>query len=302
VIEFLKVFVQEHFYACFVTLVLFAAYLYIQFKIRAQKKIRLKKLKNREIQDPVETDSPVTNQIKNLKDIGRQSLESRFSFMQKVLPVLIILLWFVVFNIPHLGKLPGAYISIIAAVVSVIAGFSLRPFLENLFSGIVISFFRSVRVGDTVMIDNHYGLIEEIGLTHSTLKMWDWNRLVIPNATLIQKEIQNLTKSDSFIWAHVEFLVAYDTDLDAVEKVAIEGAKNSSFYKNKTEEPSFWVMDMGERSVKCWVAAWADTPGEAWELRTDMRKHLIKKFKELGVKTHSYELSSPESLKAVTSS
>jgi small-conductance mechanosensitive channel len=277
---------KDYSYFATVTLIFIFMYWAIRLKVSRQKKKKITGLKKRNISDPVETDSPVDNQIKVLKDLGEKGLETRFLFIEKTLPVVLFLLWLVTVNIPYIGKLPAAYVSIVAAVVSVMAGFALRPFLENLFSGVVVSFFKSIQVGDTVMVDEHYGLIEEIGLTHSTVKIWDWNRLVIPNSKLLQKEIQNLTKNDTYIWAHVEFYVAPDTDLDLVSEISIKAAKESVFFKG-TEDPSFWIMSLDKDATRCWVAAWADTPGEAWELRADIRKRISKEFSLKGIRSHS---------------
>jgi len=285
-LHFIFKFTSEYYFLILTTLAFILVYLSVKIKISNQKNQTLLRLKKRIISDPVETDSPVNNQIKNLKEFGTQGLESRFDFIEKALPFVLAILWFIVINLSYITSLPPAYVSVVAAVLSVMVGFALRPFLENLFSGIVISFFKSVKVGDTVIIDDHYGLIEEIGLTHSTLKVWDWNRLVIPNTSLLQKDIQNLTKNDTYLWAHVEFFVAPDTNLEDVKKIAIQAAMDSN-YNTRTEEPSFWVMNLEQEAIKCWIAAWANTPGDAWELRADMRRNIQDNLRIKGIKTHS---------------
>ncbi len=128
-------------------------------------------------------------------------------------------------------------------------------------------------------------MIEEIGLTYSIVKKWDWNRVVIPNAKLIQKEIQNLTINDQYIWAHIEFFVSPETDLEKLEAWAKECPLESKYFAN-TEEPTFWVMELEKDSIKCWVAAWADNPSDAWELRNDMRTNLLKRLQQERVSFH----------------
>lgn len=261
----------------------FLIYFFIRAKIVSVEKGKLKSIKKRDFVDAIETHSPVDDQEKMLKAKGIEDIEDKFSFIKKLFPILFIGLWAFSIFIYYLGRIPTVYVSIFATVVSVIAGVSLRPFLENLFSGVIISFFKSMRVGDTVIIDDHYGIIEEIGLTYSVLKRWDWNRLVIPNAKLLQKEIQNLTMHDKFIWAYVEFHVAPDSDLEKVRSIAIDIARKSSYFKN-IEEPSFWVMGLEKEAVRCWLAAWSDTPSDAWELRNDLRTMLLISLQKEGIK------------------
>ena len=268
-----------------VSIVFILIYLYFRLIIKRAEKLKLKNIKKREIHGAVETDSPIDNDEKAIKKKGISAIEDRFSFISKALPLALFAIWSLVVFIPYLGSIPSVYISIIAAVISVIAGVSLRPFLENLFSGVVISFFKFIKIGDTVIIDGNYGLIEEIGLTYSIVKKWDWSRVVIPNAKLIQKEIQNLTINDQYIWAHIEFYVSPETDLEKLEQWAKESPLKSKYFAN-TEEPTFWVMELEKDSIKCWVAAWADNPSDAWELRNDMRTSLLKKLQQEGVSFH----------------
>lgn len=254
----------------------FVLYILIRLKVKGVEIRRLASIKKRFILDPVETNHPDDSKnLAQMKVKGVEGLENRFAFINKSLPVILVIIWSVLISIPYLGKIPAVYITMVAAISSVIVGVALRPFLENLFSGIVISFFRSVRIGDTVIIDNHYGLIEEIGLTYSILKRWDWYRVVIPNSQLLNKEIENLTLNDKFIWAYIEFYVEPSADITLVERFAKQAAEEAPHYKSD-EPPSFWVMDMDKTAVKCWLAAWATSPMEAWELRNEMRTKLIQ--------------------------
>ncbi len=281
---------QSYFYPVGVTAIFLTGYYFFRLKIAKTKNSKLSSIKKRNISDAVETDSPVDDQEDSMKEKGISGIEERFAFISKALPLVLFFIWLIIILVPYLGNIPTVYISILAAVASVVAGVSLRPFLENLFSGIVISFFKSIRIGDTVIIDGHYGLIEEIGLTYSVLKRWDWNRIVIPNSKLLDKEIQSLTMNDNYIWAHIEFYISPDADLDRVEILARESAIKAKHF-NQAEEPSFWVMDMQKDTIKCWLAAWADNPSHAWELRNEMRTKLFKSFQKENILFHQLNLS-----------
>ncbi|MCR9204390.1 MAG: mechanosensitive ion channel family protein, partial [Halobacteriovoraceae bacterium] len=239
------------------------------------QKSKITSLKKREINDAIETDSPTEEETDvEITEIGIEGIETRFAFISKVLPSFLLLSWIFFISAPYIGDIPATYISIVAAIVSVLAGFALRPFLENLFAGVVISFFRYIRVGDTVLIDDHYGIIEDIGLTCTILKQWDWNRIVIPNSRMLQKEIQNMTINDSYLWAHIEFFISPEADLAKVEKIALEASKKSNYISKTSPDIAFWVMGLEKDSIKCWAAAWADSPADAWELKTDMRTEI----------------------------
>jgi hypothetical protein len=85
---------------------------------------KLKRFKKKDIIDPVETDAPVDNQEKVFKERGIDSIEDRYSFLTKALPIVLLSLWIITIVLPFIGKIPTVYVSILAAVVSVVAGFS----------------------------------------------------------------------------------------------------------------------------------------------------------------------------------
>lgn len=287
-------FIKENIYIIYpicTTVIFFILFIFFRHKIKKTRNLRITNLKKLKVTGAIETDSPISNHAKVFKTKGLHDIEGRFSFMNNLLPLVLTFIWFVLVITPYLGKIPTVYISIIAAIFSVAAGVSLKPFLENLFSGIVISFFKSIRVGDTVIIDDHYGIIEQIGLTYSVLKRWDWNRVVIPNSKLLQKEVQNLTMNDKYIWTYVEFFISPDTDIEKVERLSIDIAKHSPFF-NGAEEPSFWIIDFQKDTVKCWVVAWADNPSVAWELRTDIRVKLLTALQQEKIQFHKINLDS----------
>lgn len=279
----------NQYYALSVTGVFLLLYVLMQAKRKTRFAKRIKSIKNRTITDAIDTDSPVDDQEQELKDRGITSIEDQFSFFQKFVPIIFFGLWLIFMTFPFLGKLPAAYFSIFLAVVSAIAGLSLRPFLENFFSGLIILIFKSVRIGDTVIVNKHYGLVEEIGLSHCVIKRWDWNRILIPNSIFLGQEVQNLTKQDKYLWAYVEFYVSPDSDLKLVESIALTAASQSSYFM-PSEKPSFWVMEMQVDSIKCWLAAWAENPGDAWELRNEMRTNLCIKLQEAGVEFQSQKV------------
>lgn len=283
----------KYLYPISITLLFVGGYFLTLFNIRRIEKRKLKNIRKRDINDAVETESPVDDQEKELKSQGVEGIEGRFTFISRALPIIFFILWSLLVSIPYLGKIPTVYVSIIAAIVSVIAGFSLRPFLENLFAGVIISFFKSIKIGDTVTIDGHYGLIEEIGLTYSVVKKWNWVRIVIPNSKLLEKEIQNFTMNDHYVWAHIEFFVSPSADLTKVKEIAIDIAKKSPYFAD-IEDPSFWVMKLDKDAIECWLAAWANSPSDAWELRNDMRTLLHTELQKAGIDFHKLNIKTQE--------
>ncbi|MDC7218121.1 MAG: mechanosensitive ion channel, partial [Spirochaetales bacterium] len=203
---------------------------------------------------------------------------------------LIGVVWALAMVMPFVGKLPSTMISIIVAISTAVVGIAARPLVENMISGIVISFSKQLRVGDTLIVDGQYGTVEDISITHTKIKIWDWKRYIIPNSRMLNKEFSNLTLNDTLLWAYVEFSVSYDADIDEIRDIAIAEASQSEHH-NDQDDPQFWIRSMDKERVVCWVAAWADSPAEAWNLKSDICMRLIRVFKEKGIVTHMSQIN-----------
>ncbi|MBC8258900.1 MAG: mechanosensitive ion channel [SAR324 cluster bacterium] len=267
-------------------------------QFQSKKSARIEKIEDFE---SIQTSSPVDDSKQETKDAAVESIEQRFTIIRKISFYSIVFVWFSALSFPFLGQIPATLVSLLVAASGVIVGVAARPLIENLISGVVISFSKLIRIGDTVLIDGKYGTIEDISITHTIIKIWDWQRYIIPNSLMLEKDFFNQTVNDQYLWAHVKFNVAYDNDLELVRKLAIASAAKSKYFSNN-ETPSFWVMEMNEKAYQCWVAAWADSPMDAWELKHEIRTELIIQFKAHGIKTHSFEINSSSFVENITAS
>lgn len=241
----------------------------------------------RERYDALLTETPVENSYGMARDRAVRNIEQSFTVTRRILVPLIVGVTAILCAFPFLGAVPAQFLSLGLAGLTVIIGIAGRSYLENAIAGLVISSSRLINIGDTVTIDGNYGTVEDITTTHTTLKLWDWKRFVVPNTRMLQSTFLNYSLHDKHIWACVEFYVAYGTDIELVERLATSVPKNSLHIAGD-ESPRFWVINMDKDSVECWVAMWAATPSEAWSLCHDVRSTLIKEFLNHGIQAHSY--------------
>ncbi|HET6612450.1 MAG TPA: mechanosensitive ion channel family protein [Kofleriaceae bacterium] len=257
---------------------------------RRRRENRMTKLGNTE---PVRTSTPVDNPTKVARERGLRSIEANFTVTRRLLVPFILVMTALLLAIPFLSAVPAALLTVVAGGITVLGGVALRPILENAIAGLMISTTRLANLGDTVCIDDLYGTVEDITATHTTIKLWDWRRYLVPNSVMLQSRFFNYSLFDSYLWSHVEFRVAYDADLDTVRRLALAAPLDSSSYASY-EAPRFWVMEMNEHSIVCWIAAWADSPAAGWQLSHDIASQLIIQFQQHGIDAHGYRhLSGP---------
>lgn len=95
-------------------------------------------------------------------------------------------------TIPAISNIAGAVLGS-AAVVGLVIGFAAQPTLSNFVAGILIAFTQPLRIGDRVEVTGSTGVVEEVALMYSFIRLDDGSRLVIPNATLASNTIRNAT-------------------------------------------------------------------------------------------------------------
>ena len=111
-------------------------------------------------------------------------------------------------------------------VGSLAVALALQPTLTNLFAGIHISLSRPIRVGDFVQMESGArGFVDDIGWRATRLRELPNNIIVIPNARVAEMIVTNYALPEPEQSALVQVGVAYDSDLDAVERVTCEVAR-----------------------------------------------------------------------------
>ena len=104
---------------------------------------------------------------------------------------------------------------------------ALQDTLSNLFAGFHIITNRIVRVGDYIKLDSggEEGYVIDVNWRSTKLKMLDNNTIIIPNSKLTQTNITNYCLPDKDLAVPVNLGVHYDSDLETVERITCEVAK-----------------------------------------------------------------------------
>ena len=109
---------------------------------------------------------------------------------------------------------------------SLAVALGLQETLANLFAGVYILADRPVRVGDFIKLESgEEGYVTEIGWRNTRIRMLPGVLVVVPNNKIISTTIHNYYLPDKEIAALAEVGVAYQSDLEKVERVTIEVAR-----------------------------------------------------------------------------
>ncbi len=109
---------------------------------------------------------------------------------------------------------------------SLAVALALQPTLENFFSGIQLVADKPVSVGHFIKLESgEEGYVEKIGWRSTWVRMLPNNMIIIPNKVLVNSRVLNYYYPHKELAVLVEVGVHYDSDLDNVEKVTIDVAR-----------------------------------------------------------------------------
>ena len=191
------------------------------YLLNATNKRRMRRAHDRQTWTPIdELAQPGSDDTdEEARGAALERIEESFTVSRRVLIPLIVIITAAFACVPLVDKASASTLSLIAGVITLVVGIALRPVIENIVAGLMISHSRTINIGDTVRIAGKYGTIEDIAASHTTVKTWTGNRYLIPNGKLLTIECENLSLKDEAILTHVEFIVGYDADLVKVEEI-----------------------------------------------------------------------------------
>ena len=186
----------------------------------------------------------------------------------------ILILW--ALNVDVTGLVAGLGVS------ALIIGFALKDIIENWVSGLLIISGKTYRTGDVIRVGNLTGVVTDVSLRTTKLKTYNRNEIIIPNSTLLQEKIINLTGGKKETVASVTFNIDYIFDVEKAKK-AIEsvtrGHPNVIVDEKKRREIKF-VVRSKEWTMEIESLFWINDPENEEFVKSQITELIKKKFEE----------------------
>lgn len=164
---------------------------------------------------------------------------------------------------------------------------ALQDTLSNLFSGIQIIASRQVKPGDYVKLDSgEEGYVFDITWRNTTIRALPNNMIIVPNARLANALITNYYMPDKELAVLVNLGVSYGSDLEKVEMVTIEVAREvmKTVSGGVPEfEPFIRYHTFGDFSINFTVIMRAREFTEQYLIKHEFIKRLHERYKKEGI-------------------
>lgn len=205
------------------------------------------------------------------RELSRETL-TRYRVLRRSITtaVLVVGVLSALLVIPQVRAVAGGLLAS-SAVLGIIVGFASQRTLGNFVAGLLIAFTQPVRLGDDVTVEDKQGVVEEIGLIYTFLRLENGDRLVIPNEKLASDTILNSTIRSREKVAEITVQVPLAIDLGRVVDRLRHVTKGDVF-----------VNELGDKATLV-VRSRAEDEAAAEQLQRELRLRAQEALRAEGV-------------------
>jgi small-conductance mechanosensitive channel len=165
------------------------------------------------------------------------------------------------------------------AAMGVGLGFGLQEIVSNFVSGIILLVERPVRVGDVVTVGTTAGRVQRINIRATTVVNFDRQEIIVPNRSLITKEVTNWTRGDTIIRLVVPIGVAYGNDIDEVTELLLQIALAQPDVLREPAPQAYFVCH-GESSLDFELRVFIPNPSVKMSLLHNLNRTINRELKD----------------------
>lgn len=167
----------------------------------------------------------------------------------------------------------------VSAVLMVGIGFGLQNITQNFISGLIILIERPIKSGDIIQVGSTTGRVLDIRVRSTIVQTRDDISIIVPNSKLIAEDVINESFTSSDIRLHINVGVAYGSDLDLVNNILLEVAKEHPEI-NDYPKSDVIFKDFGDSSLDFDLRVWTSQIWQQKRVCSEVRFAIAKKFKE----------------------
>ncbi|SDH82869.1 mechanosensitive ion channel family protein [Agrococcus jejuensis] len=207
-------------------------------------------------------------------DRHRRKVHTQIAIMRRVLVVVIVVIAIGAALFTFEGaRVAGTSLLASAGVASLVAGLAAQSVLGNVFAGLQLVGSDALRVDDVVVVEGHWGTIEEVTLTYVVVKIWDDRRLVLPSTYFTSTPFENWTRTSSELLGGVELDVDWRVPVDAMRAELVRVVEGSELWDERLQ--LLQVTDAVGGMVRVRVLVSAVDSAALADLRCLVRERLV---------------------------
>jgi small-conductance mechanosensitive channel len=160
-----------------------------------------------------------------------------------------------------------------AGIIGIVAGVAAQSTLGNLFAGFQIAFGDMVRLGDTVVVDGEWGVVEEVTLTFLAVRTWDERRITMPVSYFTSKPFENWSRGGAQMTGTVYLQLDHSAPVPLMRERLQEILAVTPSWDGR--DWSLAVTDTTPNTMEVRIVVTAKDADDIWTARCAVREQMI---------------------------
>lgn len=157
---------------------------------------------------------------------------------------------------------------------------SLQGCLSNFAGGVMLLMLKPFKIGDYIVSSSGEGTVKNIGIIYTTLSTVDNKIVTVPNGTLSNSPLTNVTASDKRRLI-IPVGISYNSDLKKAKDILYSlVSAESRFLKDESSE--VYVDELADSAVVLKLRGWTSTD-DYWAVKWDVTEKIKLSFDEAGI-------------------
>jgi len=170
-----------------------------------------------------------------------------------------------------------------AGIAGIAVGFAAKDAVANFFGGMALYFDDTYTIGDFVELEGgDSGTVVRIGIRSTTLRTRDETLITVPNSMLNATKIANHSAPERRKRTTIPVSVAYGTDVDRLEDLLVEVAKEESLVLD-SPSPLVRFRSFGASAIEYELLAWVHSPNSEPRTRHRLNRAIYRRLRETGI-------------------
>ena len=176
--------------------------------------------------------------------------------------------------------LTATSLTAVIASAGVAVGLALQGSLSNFAGGVLILLLKPFVIGDYIVQGNTEGTVKEIGLVYTELLTVDNRLIVVPNGTLADSSIINVS-ANPLRRLELTVGIGYASDLKKAKEILARLGETDPA-RDPEKEVNVFVSELADSSVNLGLHVWVKTE-EYWNAKWRLTEQIKLAFDENGI-------------------
>lgn len=190
----------------------------------------------------------------------------------------VILYFLLVMIIANVAGIATTSIVALVGSVGLTVGLALQGSLSNFAGGVLLLVLKPFCVGDYIVAQGLEGTVVKVDLFYTTITTTDNRTIVMPNGTLSNGSIVNVTHEPERR-LDLTVPIGYDDDIREVKKLLLQVAEHHADRILQDRDVAIMVSDFGDDAVEIAFRVWVNKE-DYWALRADLLEEIKYTFDE----------------------